>query len=93
MIDQKFYKKVEAAYHRIQGDVRFTPLQYSSALSNQSNAEVYLKLENFQVTGSFKEGAQQTKQKYYTTRGIKKSSQQVLGIMDRLLQMQQKLSA
>ena len=54
MIDQNFHKKVVAAHHRIQNDVRFTPLQYSPALSSQSNADVYLKLENFQVTGSFK---------------------------------------
>ncbi len=93
MIDQKFYKKVEAAYHRIQDDVRFTPLQYSPALSNQSNAEVYLKLENFQVTGSFKARGATNKAKILYDQGHKKSSQQVLGIMDRLLQMQQKLSA
>ena len=72
MIDQKFYKKVEAAYHRIQGDVRFTPLQYSSALSNQSNAEVYLKLENFQVTGSFKARGATNKAKILYDQGHKK---------------------
>ncbi len=54
MIDQNFHEKVEAAHRRIQNDVRYTPLQYSPTLSNQSNADVYLKLENFQVTGSFK---------------------------------------
>ena len=54
MIDQNFHEKVVEAHHRIQNDVRFTPLQYSPALSSQSNADVYLKLENFQVTGSFK---------------------------------------
>ena len=54
MIDQNFHKKVVAAHDRIQNDIRFTPLQYSPALSSQSNADVYLKLENFQVTGSFK---------------------------------------
>ena len=54
MTYQKLYKKIEEAHLRIKEDVRFTPLQYSPTLSNRSNAEVYLKLENFQVTGSFK---------------------------------------
>ena len=54
MTDQKLNKKIETAYLRIKDDIRFTPLQYSPSLSNQSNAQVYLKLENFQVTGSFK---------------------------------------
>ena len=54
MTDKKLNKEIEAAHLRIKKDVRFTPLQYSPSLSNQSNAEVYLKLENFQVTGSFK---------------------------------------
>ena len=72
MIDQKFYKKVEAAHHRIQDDVRFTPLQYSPALSNQSNAEVYLKLENFQVTGSFKARGATNKAKILYDQGHKK---------------------
>jgi threonine dehydratase len=54
MTYQKMCKKIEEAHLRIKEDVRFTPLQYSYALSNRSNAEVYLKLENFQVTGSFK---------------------------------------
>ena len=72
MIDQKFHKKVESAYHRIQDDVRFTPLQYSPALSNQSNAEVYLKLENFQVTGSFKARGATNKAKILYDQGHKK---------------------
>ena len=40
MIDQNFHEKVVEAHHRIQNDVRFTPLQYSPALSSQSNADV-----------------------------------------------------
>ena len=39
---------------RIRGYVRHTPLEHSYELSRASGAEVYLKLENLQVTGSFK---------------------------------------
>ena len=72
MIDQKFYKKVEASHHRIQDDVRLTPLQYSPTLSKQSNAEVYLKLENFQVTGSFKARGATNKAKILYEQGHRK---------------------
>jgi len=34
--------------------LRLTPSEYSPYLSTQTGAEVYLKLENFQITGSFK---------------------------------------
>lgn len=43
-----------AANARIRPRIRETPLEYSAVLSQQSGAEVYLKLENFQLTGSFK---------------------------------------
>ena len=39
---------------RISPHVRHTPAEYSHALSEVSGAEVYLKLENLQATGSFK---------------------------------------
>ncbi|MBT8478668.1 MAG: pyridoxal-phosphate dependent enzyme, partial [Gemmatimonadetes bacterium] len=39
---------------RIAPHVRHTPIEYSRALSEASGAEVYLKLENLQATGSFK---------------------------------------
>ena len=39
---------------RISQHVRHTPVEYSHALSEVSGAEVYLKLENLQTTGSFK---------------------------------------
>lgn len=42
------------ARHALQGRVRTTPLVPSSALSDRLGAEVYLKLENLQKTGSFK---------------------------------------
>ncbi len=34
--------------------IRHTPLEYARFLSQQYGCEIYLKLENFQVTGSFK---------------------------------------
>ena len=71
MSDQKLYKQIEAAYLRIKDDVRFTPLQYSPALSNQSDAEVYLKLENFQVTGSFKARGATNKSRILSDQGCK----------------------
>ena len=46
--------EVEAADARIRPYVRETPLDYSPGLSRSWGAEVWLKLENTQVTGSFK---------------------------------------
>ena len=43
-----------AAAMRIAPHVRHTPVEFSPALSDASGADVYLKLENLQVTGSFK---------------------------------------
>ena len=42
------------ARKRVQRWARWTPLEYSADLSRRTGAEVYLKLENYQVTGSFK---------------------------------------
>lgn len=42
------------ASHRIADRIRSTPLEYSPWLSEQTGAHVYLKLENLQLTGSFK---------------------------------------
>ena len=38
----------------IAGTITRTPLLYSTALSHRFDANIYLKLENFQITGSFK---------------------------------------
>lgn len=46
---------IDAAQAAIQGKVRRTPLVESPALSELTRAEVRLKLENLQFTGSFKE--------------------------------------
>jgi threonine dehydratase len=46
--------KAVLAANRIDAHIRETPLDYSTALSEMSGANVYLKLENLQHTGSFK---------------------------------------
>lgn len=47
-------KEVLIAEKRIRQHIRETPLDYSIALSHQTNANVFLKCENLQYTGSFK---------------------------------------
>jgi threonine dehydratase len=46
---------IEAARARIHGRVRASPCTYSRSLSELLDKQVYLKLENLQLTGSFKE--------------------------------------
>src|ERR1700723_3302806 len=46
---------IEAARERIRGAIRQTPCNRADALSQQLGCEVYLKLENLQRTGAFKE--------------------------------------
>ncbi len=47
-------KDVLAAEKRIRNHIHETPLEYSPYLSRLGKCSVYLKLENFQLTGSFK---------------------------------------
>ena len=47
-------KEVLEAEKRIRAYIRETPLEYSPYLSKMGKCEVFLKLENIQVTGSFK---------------------------------------
>jgi len=46
--------EVLAAEHRIHGHIRQTPVERSAYLSNPADADVWLKLETAQITGSFK---------------------------------------
>ena len=46
--------EVEAAESRIRPHIRHTPLQRSDSLSGFGHADVHCKLENLQLTGSFK---------------------------------------
>lgn len=48
------HSECHEAAGRIAAHVRHTPVEYSHWLSQASGAEVYLKLENLQATGSFK---------------------------------------
>jgi len=47
-------ERIDRAYLGIQSEIDLTPLEYSYPLSQLSGANVYLKLENYQVSGSFK---------------------------------------
>ena len=53
-MNQEFCKDVDAALKRIATHIRKTPVEFSHSMSNNSGSKVLLKLENFQVTGSFK---------------------------------------
>jgi threonine dehydratase len=48
------FADVEAARDVVAETARETPLEYSNTFSNRTGADVHLKLENFQRTGSFK---------------------------------------
>ncbi|MFO7915775.1 MAG: pyridoxal-phosphate dependent enzyme [Candidatus Krumholzibacteriales bacterium] len=47
-------KEVEEGKKRIEDSVWKTPLEYSTFLSSECGADIWLKLENYQRTGSFK---------------------------------------
>jgi len=46
---------IRAARDRFQGNIRLTPAPYSETLSREAGNVLYLKLENMNVTGCFKE--------------------------------------
>ena len=46
---------IRAARGRFEGNIRMTPALYSETLSREAGNELHLKLENMNVTGSFKE--------------------------------------
>jgi len=48
-------ERIRAAAHRIGDSIKKSRLAYSAALSRLCGNEIYLKLENSQMTGSFKE--------------------------------------
>ena len=48
----QWQKKIEAAYERIQPYVRKTFLEYSEAISQITDCNVYLKCENLQKIGT-----------------------------------------
>src|SRR4030042_5890725 len=49
-----FAGKVREAYRRIKADIRRTPIERSEPLSRETGANVYIKWECDQITGSFK---------------------------------------
>ena len=54
MDDRDILDEVESAESRIRSYIRQTPLEHSPFLSEESGADVFLKLENQQASGSFK---------------------------------------
>ncbi|MEX2122693.1 MAG: threonine/serine dehydratase [Woeseia sp.] len=54
MLKERLPANAVLAAHRIGACIRKTPLDYSTRFSNETGANVYLKLENLQHTGSFK---------------------------------------
>lgn len=53
-MNPEFCKDVDAALERIAIHIRRTPVEFSHSMSNSSGCKVLLKLENLQITGSFK---------------------------------------
>lgn len=47
-------KDIRSAQEKIQSYIRITPIEYSHAVSQRTNPDIYFKLENWQKTGSFK---------------------------------------
>jgi threonine dehydratase len=54
MHKQVDFHAIKEARGRIQPYIRHTPLEYNGELSSKYGSSIYLKLENHQVTGSFK---------------------------------------
>lgn len=48
------YSDIISAQRRLKGIVKVTPLEHSKSFSTISGANVFMKLENMQSTGSFK---------------------------------------
>ena len=48
-------KDIKQAKKRLEGVVHVTPIERSQTFSDMSGADVYLKCENLQKTGSFKD--------------------------------------
>jgi len=46
---------VEEARQRIRDQVYLSPLSYSETISRMTSSKIYFKLDNLQMTGSFKE--------------------------------------
>lgn len=47
-------EQIESTYNKIKNHIIKTPVIYATKLSNITDNEVYLKLENLQRAGSFK---------------------------------------
>ena len=54
ILDSLSLEHIEKALICLEGKIRHTPTLHSSWLSKMTNSDVFLKLENLQITGSFK---------------------------------------
>lgn len=54
VLSDRLFEAVRQAHQRLRPYVRETPLEHAPAFSQMTGAEVWLKLENLQLTGSFK---------------------------------------
>jgi threonine dehydratase len=54
MVQGPRFKDIYLAHRRIKGLIRRTPLEYSPFFSETCGGEVYMKLENLQLTGAYK---------------------------------------
>lgn len=66
------FDDIQKAYTLLKGVVIETPMLFSPSLSEFTAAQVYLKLENFQKTGSFKERGAYTKLKSLSNETLKR---------------------
>ncbi|RJP24626.1 MAG: threonine ammonia-lyase [Candidatus Omnitrophota bacterium] len=55
------YRDIEEAYPLIRGEIYHSPCVFTQSLSELTGSRVYLKLENLQMTGAFKERGALTK--------------------------------
>ena len=49
------FLNIEEARRRIRDQVYLSPLSYSETISRMTSSKVFFKLDNLQMTGSFKE--------------------------------------
>ena len=81
-MNPEFCKDVDAALERIAIHIRRTPVEFSHSMSNSSGCKVLLKLENLQITGSFKARGAVNKMSLLAQNPQRELSLPLLEIMD-----------
>jgi len=75
-------KDIQAAAEKTKDFVHKTPLIYSNSFSKMTGAEVYLKAENLQKTGSFKVRGAFKVTPSYLSDGCKKACKLAFGLLE-----------